>query len=86
MDGSRNHPVSGMDCITAEGTEKECHTVIVHSLCPTASGPAPLISEKKTHEIQGFCGCSKVNDADLFSLCQKVNARTPCRSDQGTGR
>lgn len=86
MDGLQGHTVPDTNCITAEGTEEEWHTVIDHSLCPTASGPAPFISEKKTHEIQGVCGCFKVNDADLVSLCQKGSARAVCWSDQGTGK
>lgn len=87
MDGLQGHPAPDTNCITAEGTEKEWHTVIDHSLCPTASGPAPFISEKKkTHEIQGVCCCFKVNDADLVSLCQKGSASAVCWSDQGTGK
>lgn len=31
----------------------------------------PQFQRKKTHESQGVCGCSKVNDADLVPLCQK---------------
>lgn len=49
MDGLQGHPAPNTNCITAEGTEKEWHTVIDHSLCPTANGPAPFISEKKNH-------------------------------------
>lgn len=73
MDGLQSHPAHGTNCIAAESTEKEWHTVIEHGLCPTARGPAPFLSEKKTpREIQGVCGCSKVNDADLVPLCQKA--------------
>ena len=32
----------------------------------------PSFQTKKTHEIQGVCGCSKVTDADLVPLCQKA--------------
>lgn len=33
----------------------------------------PLLQKKKKiHKIQGVCGCSKVNDADLAPLCQKA--------------
>lgn len=35
-------------------------------------------------KIQGACGCSKVNDADLVPLCQKGSARAVCLSDQDT--
>lgn len=72
MDSFQGHPAHGTNCITAESGEKEWHAVIDHSLCPTARGLAPFTSEKKIHEIQGVCGCSKVNDADLVPLCQKA--------------
>lgn len=45
MDSLQGHPAHGIDCIAAEGTEKKWHTVIDHSLCPAARGPAPLIPE-----------------------------------------
>lgn len=32
----------------------------------------PSFQRKKPHQIQGACGCSKVNDADLVPLCQKA--------------
>lgn len=32
----------------------------------------PSFQRKKPREIQGVCGCSKVNDADLAPLCQKA--------------
>lgn len=47
MDGLQSHPAHGTNCIAAESTEKEWHTVIEHGLCPTARGPAPFLSEKK---------------------------------------
>lgn len=71
MDSLQGHPAHGINCVAAEVTGKECHTVIDHSLCPAARGPAPSIPEKKPRESQGACGCSKVNDADLVPLCQK---------------
>lgn len=47
MDSLQGHPAHGINSMAAEGTGKEWHTVIDHSLCPAARGPAPLISEKK---------------------------------------
>lgn len=49
MDSLQGHPAHGITCIAAEGTKKEWHAVIDHSLCPAAGGPAPLIPEEKNH-------------------------------------
>lgn len=78
------HLIPSTDCIIADSTEKECYWSQPVYYCQWTYSSNFMGEKIKMKKIQGACGCSKVNDADLVPLCQKVSARAVCSSDQDT--